>query len=400
MVDQEIQTYAPRMVEHRTRLRDIITEAAIGLKGRRIATGVAAMIVALAVLGILAADLIGQVSTANIDQRLEQLRARWLSAYAPSQPFESDTDYDTILDALPFVEAGGMLWRINTATIATPNGNENPRLIAASPGAVQAMGAKVAAGRLFDHGHANRGDRVALIGPGLSNRLGMNANPGALLEIDGEHFTVIGVLNDVDSAPDALLGIVIPAQTAIDRWPPTQDSPIELLIEVQPGTSQIASQAIPVHVRPTQPNAITITTALEPESLISDVTRQLRTLLWWAALTLSIIGTATIGAQLAGAVHQRRAEIGLRRALGAKHHHILGQFLLEGVLIASIGAALGLGVGVATAVVLQAIGVPVIPQPWYLLLIPGALITGLIAAAIPARRGAQQDPATALRSGA
>jgi putative ABC transport system permease protein len=114
------------------------------------------------------------------------------------------------------------------------------------------------------------------------------------------------------------------------------------------------------------------------------------------ALTLALIG---LGGVLSWLVCQRRAEIGLRMALGAQPCDILRQFLREGGTLATIGSTVGLMIGIGLAQLIRSSLYGVGPlDPVTFLGVPTMLVlAGLIATSIPAQRAAHVQPLDALK---
>ena len=99
-------------------------------------------------------------------------------------------------------------------------------------------------------------------------------------------------------------------------------------------------------------------------------------------------------------VRERTREIGVRRAVGATKSDILGQFLLESVVISSTGGAVGLGLGASIVLLLKrfAPSVPVALSPWIAAVAFGSsFVVGVFSGVVPARRAAELDPVDALR---
>jgi putative ABC transport system permease protein len=101
------------------------------------------------------------------------------------------------------------------------------------------------------------------------------------------------------------------------------------------------------------------------------------------------------------AVKERTSEIGLLRALGGGKDQIQRLFLAEAALLAGIGGAAGLALGVIVARLLTLLlpALPVSTPWWFALLAEGMAITvGLAAGVLPARHAAQMEPVDALRA--
>ena len=128
-----------------------------------------------------------------------------------------------------------------------------------------------------------------------------------------------------------------------------------------------------------------------------------------AAMTLMLLAIASISLVVGGigimnimlvSVRERTREIGVRRAVGATQSDILWQFLLEAVVISSIGGAVGLGIGAAITALVQryAPDVPIVLSPWIAVVAVGSsFVVGVASGVVPARRAALLDPVEALR---
>lgn len=115
------------------------------------------------------------------------------------------------------------------------------------------------------------------------------------------------------------------------------------------------------------------------------------------ALVVGAVGVANI---MLISVLERRSEIGLRRALGARRALIQGQFLTESILLAAIGGLVGVLVGVvATAIYASSKGWSVvIPTEALAGGIGSAILIGAFAGLLPAIRASRLPPTEALRT--
>ena len=115
------------------------------------------------------------------------------------------------------------------------------------------------------------------------------------------------------------------------------------------------------------------------------------------ALAVGGIGIANV---MVIAVLERRGEIGLRRALGARRAHIGVQFLAESCLLALTGGTAGAICGGFATTVFAAVRHwdAQVPAPALLLAIAAALAVGAVAGLYPALRAARFSPAEALRT--
>ena len=129
-----------------------------------------------------------------------------------------------------------------------------------------------------------------------------------------------------------------------------------------------------------------------------------------SATQATIVGALSVVALLVGglgvmsvtltSVSQRRREIGIRRAMGARRRDILWQFLVENSVLTALGGACGVLLVFAGGPLLSDLASATVAfAPWFVpAAITCAVATGMIFALVPAQRGARLDPVTALSS--
>jgi putative ABC transport system permease protein len=116
-----------------------------------------------------------------------------------------------------------------------------------------------------------------------------------------------------------------------------------------------------------------------------------------AAISLLVGGIGIMNIMLVS-VTERTREIGIRKAIGARERDILGQFLIEAVLLSLTGGMIGIGLGIGVALAVNAVGMRTEVVPWSILLATGvATAIGIFFGFYPARRAARLNPIDALR---
>ncbi|RLA27050.1 MAG: ABC transporter permease, partial [Gammaproteobacteria bacterium] len=114
-----------------------------------------------------------------------------------------------------------------------------------------------------------------------------------------------------------------------------------------------------------------------------------------------LVGGVGIFTIMTIAVRERTSEIGLLRSLGAVRRNIRNIFLVESILLAALGGAGGLLLG-GLIIEMTRIFVPAMPLkysvPYALAAETVAILIGLLAGVLPARKAANLDPVNALRT--
>jgi len=261
----------------------------------------------------------------------------------------------------------------------------------------------LAQGRFLPVEDWDRGSPVMVIGARLrADLFGSGPALGQFVRIGDRRFRVIGVL----AASGAGLGMntdelaIVPVALAQSMF--NTNTLFRILIEARHRDLLEAAKKEATEILRQRHGGEEDVTVITQDAVLATFDRLLGT------LTLGVAGIAAISLAVAGilvmnvmlvSVTQRRAEIGLMKALGGSGGTIRGLFLVEAGLLSLAGAAVGYALGHAGAWVIRSLypTLPAYPPDWAVLAALGtALATGVLFGVMPARRAAALDPVEAL----
>ncbi|MSR47257.1 MAG: FtsX-like permease family protein [Planctomycetes bacterium] len=265
--------------------------------------------------------------------------------------------------------------------------------------------------------------RVAVIRSRLLREAKYVGDPLELdLKVGREWFQVVGVLPDFEfqSPNKAVLGIddralevYVPFQTVCDRFGLSNNSfragsfeneRVELSQMVCRVVSEekVLEAARCIHAvlgKFHDKRDYEVSVPLEQLASLQTTQETFNTMILITATISLVVGGIGILNIMLASITERTREIGIRRALGASRGDIVLQFLVETVVIATIGGLLGVGLGVGGApIVSKFTGWQTALTPWAIVLSLGvSMLTGIVFGLYPARRAAFMDPIEALR---
>jgi putative ABC transport system permease protein len=260
--------------------------------------------------------------------------------------------------------------------------------------------------------------KVCVLGATVARQLFPDDDPiGQQVRVKNIPFTVIGVLtrkgaNLVGQDQDNIL--LMPYSTVRKRLQHSAFKNVDLVFvsarsEMLSGTVEKEIRALLTErhrIPPGEKPDFEIRNTADIANVMAIITGSLTLMLSVIAAISLVVGGVGIMNIMLVSVTERTREIGIRMALGARPRDIMRQFLVESVVLASIGGLIGIGLGIGASAGLTALINVFLPSAnWPLMLsIPAAVIALLFAAAVgiffgyyPARRASRLDPIEALR---
>ena len=244
----------------------------------------------------------------------------------------------------------------------------------------------------------------AVLGYKVKQELFGNANSlGERIRIGGDRYRIIGTME----SKGQILGIdlddtvYVPAARGLDLFNREGLMEIDVLYQEGANVNHVVAGIKRVLESRHGREDFTITTQEQMLEVLGSILNVLTFAVGAIGSISLFVGGIGIITIMTISVNERTTEIGLLRALGAKHNQILSLFLGEAIVLSAIGGACGLLLGVGIAQLLH-FALPALPvhTPWSFVFLAEALavVIGLIAGVLPARRAAKLNPVEALRS--
>jgi putative ABC transport system permease protein len=287
------------------------------------------------------------------DMGTDTLVAQFPPKGASTLPMRTHLDLGAVREAVPGIAHIGAL-SLFSGPVVFQGRTTNANLVGSTPDIQQAMRLTLREGRFLSHFDAN--ETYAVIGDQVAQALGRPGDPlklGDRVRINDYLFLIIGILH---AQPRALLmpiqageSLFIPAEGMRRIYASPQIS--NVVIRAAPGQDmeRTAKDAATALQRQLSDHTVDIQV---PQQMIDGMTRQSRTfaylLLALGAISLVGGGVGVMNVMLMN-VSERRREIGIRMALGARQRDIRNLFLLEAVTLTAVGALCGAVLGMSAA---------------------------------------------------
>jgi putative ABC transport system permease protein len=405
------------------RLSEAIAVSLQGLRANRLRSLLTILGIMIGVAAVIVLVSIGTGTAAKANEQIESLGTNLIGIFQSrgnvaksgrSQPLD-----DKDVRALQVATTKPRLLTVTpikqgSAVLEYQNEVWRTSIVGSSPDYLAALHREVSAGRFFTEAEVRTSSKVVVLGADpLKKLFGPGTKAGALgqkVRIGRQIFTVSGLLTANGQQDDVVVMPISAARNYLIGG--GNDDQVDQIV-VQ-ATSQAAVPEAMAKVTRVLLDQHRIT---DPEQKDFDVRSNLELLQKFSeqsqVFSLFLIAIAAISLLVGGigimnimlvTVTERTREIGIRKAIGARRKAILKQFLIESTVLAGIGGALGVAIGVGLSLIGEVfqIGIGSIPPPqlssWPVVAaFSVSLAIGLFFGAYPARRAASLRPIDALR---
>ncbi|GAB2745534.1 ABC transporter permease [Amycolatopsis magusensis] len=383
--------------------RDVLKVGAIGLRTRPMRAFLSALGIAIGIAAMVAVVGISSSSRAELDRTLDALGTNLLTVAPGTTMMGEQAQLPMASEAMTSrispVESLSAVGRIEDAKVFRSDMIPETQTNGLSTYAARSDLLATVAGRVRSGSWLNDATgsyRATVLGAVAAERLGIG-QPGAQVLIGGEWFTVLGILEPAELAPEL-------DAAALVGWPAAEAS---LSFDGHPTTIYTRSQETQVEsvrsvlgatANPEAPNEVEVSRPSDALAAKQAATEAFTGLLLGLGAVALLVGGVGVANTMVISVLERRAEIGLRRSLGATRGRIRSQFLAESLLLSLLGGVGGavLGAGVSIGYAFSRDWPAVIP-PWSLGGgIAATLLIGALAGLYPAIRASRLSPTEAL----
>ena len=391
--------------------REILSVAISGLTARKIRTLLIMLGPVLGAAGIVAAVGLNESAKGDVRQTLEKLGTNLIVASADGtfSGGEAPTlPEDAVARAknVSTVDRVAGITEIGSLTVLPSQGGRDffrtipVPVLTSDQNLLEVLDAQMLHGRFINGADEKNYFRSAVIGQDLANDYQYLPGEIRTIDVNGETYGVVGVIQNVDLVPKLDTAVIIPKSSAEEDFD-IEQKPTTLYVRATEGRVDSTADALPVAINLGGNEGVTVAVPsdlLEAQGAVDTTLRNILFLMGGLALLVGGVGIANV---MSISVIQRSGEIGIRRALGHTKVTIAMQFVLEALFVGVLGGMAGVLAGIGVIYLVSAVlgWIATLNIPLFLVAGGMALIVSVIAGLYPAWKAARLEPLETLRLG-
>ena len=400
------------------RLGDLVRLALRALRRNALRSALTMLGIVIGVAAVIAMTTIGAGATRKVSDDISKLGTNLLlvrpgQGYGGGGGARSDApafklaDADAIVREVPGIEAVAPTAQKPGQAIAAAK-NWSTSITGSTTSFLTVRSWGLASGRIFTDGEERAGNAVCVLGQTVRRELFGSADPvGTRIRLGKLTCLVIGVL---EAKGESSFGqdqddIVLVPLRWLQRTLAGNTDVGSIFVSAKNGLSTTkVSDDMTLLLRerrhsPTGEDDFSIRDMKEIATALTATTKVMTSLLGAVAAVSLLVGGIGIMNIMLVSVTERTREIGIRLAIGALEREVLTQFLVEAVVLSSVGGVVGIVLGLLAAMAgTRAIGAPFVFQPGIVVLaFVFSAAVGVVFSFFPVRQAARLDPIEALR---
>lgn len=383
---------------------NIIKMALKNIKSNKLRSSLTMLGLIIGIASVIVLVGIGTGATTTVTDSVQSLGTDILTVNINSE--DSSLEYsqmeeivalDNVQDVAPYKNISATASRGDTTS-------SRANILATNDNYLDITNTDLAEGRRISLIDIENSTKVCILGSDIASTLfGLVEPVGQKIKLDGDNYTVIGVLTEQGSSMGTDLDsiILIPITTAKYFDEDTSINNLYAKVENEDIIDK-TSKVIGNYLRETlqiSSDYYSVTTQSSMLDAMDDISSTLTLLLGGIASISLIVGGIGVMNVMLVSVTERTKEIGIRKSLGAKKTDILFQFLIESLVLSILGGMIGVGLGLVIGNVVENFGYTFNASMSIIAIsFSSSAIIGLIFGIFPAYRAACLKPIDALRT--
>lgn len=318
-------------------------------------------------------------------------------------------DIEAIEAEIPSIEMADPIQNLGWSEVVYEGTANDVRVLGHSHTSPEVWNRGADKGSYFSADDVRSAARVAVIGTKAAADLFGDVDPiGQQIRIGTVPFEVIGVLEPFGIDPHGIdkdNEIHVPFTTVMRRltnvdYIAASKFMVDPEADLDGTVEAIAALLRSRHgLTASEPDDFRMFTPMQVRRMVESANSTFGVFLPIVALVAIVAGCVVVANLMLLSVNERRNEIGLRKAIGARTRDVWWQFVLEATAVTTVGGLLAIGLGVGIVKFAQMHGMAGSGFPWPVTFVGlgVAMTVGLVSGVFPARRAARMDPIDALR---